>query len=69
MTLTSAVQIQIAQEFLDLTEIYETITNIDVVVNFLLGGGHSKDVLLNSFMAETLQMKPIPSSKVFFSNT
>lgn len=59
-----ALQSQIAGEFSDLPELYETISDIDIVVNFLLSGNFSEDVLLNSFMTETLKMKPLPSSKV-----
>lgn len=61
--LNKAVQSQIAEEFADLPELYVTIGNIDVVVNFLLSVHSSGEVLLNSFMVETLQMKPLPSSK------
>lgn len=59
-----ALQSQIAGEFSDLPELYETISDIDIVVNFLLSGNFSEDVLLNSFMTETLKMKPLQSSKV-----
>lgn len=62
--MNKAVQSQIAEEFADLPELYVTIGNIDVVVNFLLSVHASGEVLLNSFMVETLQMKTLPSSKV-----
>lgn len=57
------IQCQIAEELSDLPEVYVTIDNIDVVVNILLSI-QSKDDLLNSFMVDTLHMKPLPSSKV-----
>lgn len=56
-------QSQIAEELSDLPELYVTIDNIDVVVNILLSI-QCRDNLLNSFMVDTLHMKPLPSSKV-----
>lgn len=56
------IQCQIAEELSDLPEVYVTIDNIDVVVNILLSI-QCKDDLLNSFMVDTLHMKPLPSSK------
>lgn len=56
-------QCQIAEELSDLPELYETIDNINVVVNILLSIQY-RDILLNSFMVDTLHMKPLPSSKV-----
>lgn len=60
-------QCQIAEELSDLPELYETIDNINVVVNILLSI-QCRDILLNSFMVDTLHMKPLPSSKVGMLN-
>lgn len=66
--LNRAIQSEIALEFSDLPELYETIGNIDTVVNFLLSVNCSADFSLNSFMEETLQMKPLPSQKVLLNS-
>jgi hypothetical protein len=51
-------------EFSDLPELYETIANIDTVVNFLMSVNGHADAWLNFFMEKTLQMRPLPSQKV-----
>ncbi|XP_062570766.1 E3 ubiquitin-protein ligase RNF213-like isoform X2 [Saccostrea cucullata] len=61
--LNRGVQSQITMEFSDLPDVYKTIGNIDTVVNFLLSMNYPPDLLLNSFMEETLQMKPLSSHK------
>ena len=65
MILDSAVKTQICNDVRQLPELWQAITNLDIVISFIKTTGGRREQNLNEFMLETLQMESsIPSRKV-----